>query len=129
MKIDLEQLQAMKELLTHQRMGEVVPVHNNTQKDTFSIFTDGLRSNWIFVMALVAVGMWLINGSNEQRSVNAFQDVQLKTTVEDIAQANSDIDQNTKNIQTLNATQVTNYNDIVRRMDALQNAVDGLKSQ
>lgn len=129
MKIDLETLKAVKEMMTHHHMGEVVPVgRQNRNEDSFSVFTEGLRSNWVFVVALVAVGMWVVNGLNDQRSVNAFQDVQIKANVADITKNAADIEQLDKNLSALNQSQVANYNELVRRLDSLQASIDALKN-
>lgn len=127
MKVDLETMKVMKELFTHQHMGEVVPVQSAPPRDSFAVFTDGLRNNWVFVMAVLAVGMWMFNSINDQKSANAFQDVQIKTNIEDISQNAADIEQLDKNITTLNQTQVSSYNELVRRLDSLQASIDALK--
>jgi len=125
MKIDLETLKVMRELFQKpdQHMGQVVPVQT-TDKDSFEVFRGGLKDNWIFVMALIGCAMFVFNSINDGKSVDAFQNVQIETNIEDIAQANADIEQNTKNIQTLNQTQVANYNDIIIRLNALQASFD-----
>jgi hypothetical protein len=128
MKIDLEQLKVMKEIFTHQHMGEVVPVQAAPSRDSFAVFTDGLKNNWIFVMAVFAVGMWMFNSINDQKSANAFQDVQIKTNIEDISQNAADIEQLDKNLSTLNQSQVAGYNELVRRLDSLQASIDALKN-
>lgn len=128
MKIDLDTLKTMKELLSNQHMGEIVPVRDESN-DSFSVFTGGLRENWPIVLTGVAVAFWLINGSNEQKSINAYQDVQIESNVEDIRQNTVDIEQLNKNVQLLNTTQVSNYNDLVRRMDALQASIEALKKE
>jgi len=131
MKVDLETLKAIKELMVqpNQHMGQVVPIAPTREKDSFISFTDGLRSNWIFVMALVAGGMWLINSANAQQRINDFQNTEIESSIEDIAQNTADIKKLDVNMQTLNATQVANYNDIIRRMDALQASIENLKNE
>lgn len=129
MKIDLETLKAVKELMTHHHMGEVVPVgRQRRDEDSFSVFTEGLRSNWVFVVAIVGIGMWIVNGLNDQKSVNAFQDVQIKANVSDITQNAADIEQLNKNVTSLNQSQVASYNELVRRLDSLQSSIDALKN-
>jgi hypothetical protein len=130
MKIDIETLKAMKDIMTppNQHMGQVVPVAT-PDKDSFTTFTSGLRDNWIFVMAIFAFSLWLLQNMNAVSATNDYQDRQIQTNVEDIAQAQLDIDQNEKNIQTVNSSQITNYNDLVRRLDQLQASVDSVKKE
>lgn len=130
MKIDIETLKAMKDIMTppNQHMGQVVPVTPpDRDKDSFSTFTSGLRDNWIFVMAIFAFSLWLLQNINTVTATNDFQTTQIETNIEDISQAQADIDQNEKNIQTVNASQITNYNDVVRRLDQLQTSIDAVK--
>lgn len=127
MKVDLETLKTLKEVFTHHHVGEVVPVHTQ-QKDTFSIFTGGLRDNWPFVLAVVGVSLWLINSNNEQKNINAFQDVQIKTNAEDIAALTVSISQVNTGLQTSNTNHLNSYNELIRKIDGLQAAIEALKS-
>jgi hypothetical protein len=130
MKIDIETLKAMKDIMTppNQHMGQVVPV-STPDKDSFSTFTSGLRDNWIFVMAIFAFSLWLLQNINTVTATNNYQDTQIKTNIEDISQAQADIEQNEKNIQTVNSSQITNYNDVIRRLDQLQASIDSVKKE
>lgn len=128
MKVDLETMKVIKELLTHQHYGEIVPTHA-APKDTFSEFTSGLRNNWVFVIAVIGFSLWLLNSINGVQNINTFQDAQIKTNIADISQNATNIDQLNKNITTLNQSQITNYNELVRRLDSLQSSIDALKEK
>lgn len=130
MKIDIETLKAMKDIMTppNQHMGQVVPV-TPPDKDSFSAFTSGLRDNWIFVMAIFAFSLWLLQNINTVTATNDFQTTQIETNIQEITQAQADIDQNEKNIQTVNSSQISNYNDLVRRLDQLQSSIDSVKNE
>lgn len=130
MKIDLEQMKAMKELFSNDHVGQIVPLHRQTpDKDSFSVFTSGLRENWIFVMAIFAFSLWLLQNINTVTATNDSQDRQIQTNVADISQLQVDLDQTEKNIQTLNNIQTANYNDLVRRLDSLQSSIDAVKKE
>lgn len=130
MKIDIETLKAMKEIMTppNQHMGQVVPV-TSQNKDSFSTFTSGLRDNWIFVMAIFAFSLWLLQNINTVTAKNDYQDTQIETNIQDIEQAHVDIQQMEKNVQTLDNVQTANYNDVVRRLDQLQASIDAVKKE
>lgn len=131
MKIDIETLKAMKDIMTppNQHMGQVVPVTSPPDKDSFTTFTSGLRDNWIFVMAIFAFSLWLLQNINTVTAKNDYQDTQIETNIQDIEQAHVDIQQMEKNVQTLDNVQTANYNDVVRKLDQLQASIDAIKKE
>ena len=125
-QIDLETLKMMKEMFKpEQHMGQVVPIQAQ-DRDSFSSFRTGLKDNWIFVGVIFAGGMFVLNAINAGENVDQFQNNQITSNIGSIEQAHADIEQNSINIQTLNNTQVSNYNDVVRRLDSLQASIDAI---
>lgn len=118
MKVDLEQLKAIKELLGQQSTQNAVPVVSVPQdKDSFASFTGGLRQNWVFVMAIVATGLWFVNSIADGRST-------------DMAQQN-DIDAATAAIVEIKATLdsfESGNTEILRRLDAVQKDIEFIKN-
>lgn len=120
--IDLETIRAIKELLGNSHRQDAVPVVSVPRdRDSFATFTGGLRENWVFVMALFAIGIW---GTNQLSDINAVN----------ITQQNQ-IDQNIKQLEVLttafNASQQaanTSSNEIVRRLDNMQKDIEIIKA-
>lgn len=131
MKIDIEQLKLIKELLAspHQNMGEIVPVHPAKDRDSFAEFTGGLRQNWVFVIALFSIGFWLISNTFEIQNQNQQQDTRIESTETAILNLNKQFEtfeQETGN--SLEATSVIN-NEIIRKLDALQKDIEVIKGK
>ena len=114
--------------LTPQDIAAITQAIHIDRKDTFSIFTGGLRENWIFIAAIFSVGWWLVTGINEQKNVNVFQDAQIKTNAEDIAAVTASIGQLNTSLQTSNTNNLNSYNELIRKIDGLQAAIDTLRS-
>ena len=129
MKVDLETLKAMKEILTHQHVGEVVPVAPVKDRDSFASFTGGLRENWVFVVALFSVGFWLISNTFQIQNVNEQQDTRIESNAAAIINLNKEFEsfeEDTGNA--FEANDVIN-NEIIRRLDALQKDIEVIKGK
>lgn len=129
MKIDLETLKVMKEIFTHQNMGEVVPVHPAKDRDSFAEFTGGLRQNWVFVIALFSIGFWLISNTFEIQNQNQQQDTRIESAETAIVNLNKQYeglrDDTGDGFEAVNTTS----NEIIRRLDALQKDIEVIKGK
>ncbi len=52
--------------------------------DSFASFTNGLRSNWVFVLAIVYGAMWLFNNFTGQVRVNEQQDFKIDSVIDSV---------------------------------------------
>lgn len=121
MKVDLEQLKAMRELFGSQQSNTqpAVPVISVPQDhDSFASTRNALKENWIFLAALFGAGMWILNAINTGQTT-------------DINQQN-EINRNTAAISELKqfvlAGQTANQ-EIIRKLDILQRDVDILNGK
>lgn len=118
MKLDLEQIKLMKELFGQQHPTQpAVPVVNVQDKDSFASFTNGLRQNWTFVLALFAVGFWIVQSVFAINAINATQ--------------TKDIEANSKAIDEIRAAidrQDQSNAEIIRRLDNVQKDIEIIKA-
>ena len=128
MKVDLETLKAMKDLMTHPHMGEIVPV-GTQDKDSFAMFRGGLKDNWIFIGAVFSIAWFVFNSINDGKAVDQTQNTQIQANVKAIESNAKDIQLLNNNVQTLNTNHLNSNNELIRKIDALQTAVDSLKSK
>lgn len=113
---DLQKFRQMKEMFSQ---------HDS---DSFASFTGGLRSNWYFVMAIFAVGFWIVTNVNDSKNTNIIQDGKIDGNAKAVEIL-------TTNVTTLTTEMHTNQreadgvnSEIIRRLDLLQKDVDTLKS-
>lgn len=127
MKIELEDVIKLKEAFSNQHMGEIVPVHGQ-DKDSFASFRGGLKDNWIFIGAVFALGMFVFNNLNDGKATDIAQDNKIEANAILIQENSKAIDQLTQNLQSTNTNYITGYNEIIRKIDSIQTAVDTLKA-
>lgn len=125
MKVDLETLKAIKELMTHQHYGEIVPTHSD--KDSFATLTTGAVKNWPLIAIIVTVSLFVFNAINDGKTTDQFQNAQIEDNIAAIQVNAKNIIQNDSNIRSLQSSQTDNYNELIRKIDSLTTSIETLK--
>lgn len=60
-------------------------------RDSFASFTSGLRSNWVFIIAVFAMATWIFNSFTGQTTTNLQQDARIDTLTSNVAQLTSTV--------------------------------------
>lgn len=94
----------------------------NRPGDSFASFTSDLRKNWMFIMALFAVGFWIVTNVLQINSINLTQDRDIKMNTTDIRDLTNTLD-------TWQQDQNTSNAEIVRKLDSLQKDIDILSGK
>lgn len=112
-----------------EKMAKVYGIFRQPDHDSFASFTGGLRNNWVFVMAVVAIAWWIINSVTNAQNINVIQDSKIESTVKAITDLTSNVNNLTNQVQTNVRTSDAANNEIVRRLDLVQKDIDIIKSQ
>lgn len=126
MEIDDKTLEAIREI-NRMMQGPPAPPIQMHDRDSFASFTSGLRNNWMFVMAMVAVMMWGFNKLSTIDSINVDQDRRISTNAQDIAALTGNISNLTSAVDTKFDNLSNTNNDVIRRLDSLQKDIDVIK--
>lgn len=54
--------------------------------DSFATFTSGLRNNWVFLIAIMGVAMWVFNNFSGQTATNLQQDAKIEALTANMGQ-------------------------------------------
>lgn len=54
--------------------------------DSFASFTQGLRSNWVFLIAVVGIAMWVFNNFGNLGTTNLQQDAKIEALASSLSQ-------------------------------------------
>ncbi|MBL0320487.1 MAG: hypothetical protein IPP74_14525 [Alphaproteobacteria bacterium] len=60
-------------------------------RDSFASFTSGLRTNWVFIIAVAGVAMWVFNSFSAVDAVNVQQDAQIQAITVSITQLTANV--------------------------------------
>lgn len=71
--------------MTQEDIQEIVKALKKGDQDSFATFTSGLRNNWVFLIAMVGVAMWIFNQFNLNSSTDQRQDFEIQKTSENVA--------------------------------------------
>lgn len=63
-----------------------------SDRDSFASFTSGLRSNWVFIIAMFAVATWVFNSFTSQTTVNLQQDARIDTLTSNMSQLTATVE-------------------------------------
>lgn len=114
--------------MTHQQYGEIVPTHSKPEdRDSFSSLTTGAVRNWPLI-ALIAGAVFFVNNAiTAGDNTDVFQTKQIEDNVEAINTNSQNIKQLDGNVQALNTSQVSSYNELIRKIDSLTASIEALK--
>ena len=117
---DLKNFKALREIFTEEKKRD---------QDSFATFSSGLRNNWIFVLALFAVGWWVVTNTNESKNINSNQDQALLVIEKSIETLGTDLISLRKEMSDNSKANVETNNEILRRLDLLQKDIEIVKTK
>lgn len=113
MALEKDDLQAIADLLKGGKERSV----QVADRDSFASFTSGLRDNWPFLMALFAVGFWVVTNIMQINNINISQDGKIDSNASDIKSLSTDF-------KTFTDGQSSSNSEVIRRLDSLQKDIN-----
>ncbi len=71
--------------MTDEEIKKLAMTLKGSDQDTFAQFTSGLRSNWIFLIGIVSVVMWVFNSFGSQETADLQQNAKIDTLTTNMA--------------------------------------------
>lgn len=116
-KLNIDDIRTMMELMGGQRTQTAIPTVQ-VQQDSFQSFTGGVMKGWPFILAMGSVAFWVMQSIYGINSTLAQHETQISANTDAIKSMDTKLD-----------AQAQSSNDIIRRLDSLQTAVDNLKAK
>lgn len=116
-KLDIDDIRTIQELMGGSRTQTAVPTVQ-VQKDSFENFTGGVMKGWPFILAMASISFWIMQSFYGINATLSDHDSRITQNTESLKGIEVKLDQ-----------AATNNNDIIRRLDSLQTAVDTLKQK
>lgn len=100
-----------------------------TDHDSFAALTGGLKNNWVLLMAIFAIGGWVVTNLNDTKNVNVLQDSRIESNEKAVEAIGISVTTLTNEMRNnVNINNSTN-NEILRRLDLVQKDIEIIKEK